>query len=127
MLKFYARLNEDDYIDGYSDIETEEFNIPFEIEKESKNYNDLSACSGNCFKIEDGIAVKKKDVALYLSEWETKRQNNERVKLLKNMLAETDYKAIKFAEGLIPSAEYETIRQERQAWREEINILEDEN
>ena len=43
---------------------------------------------------------------------------------LKFLLAQTDYKAIKYAEGLISEAEYEPIKAQRQAWREEINNLE---
>ena len=43
---------------------------------------------------------------------------------LKGMLAETDYKAIKYAEGWITSAEYEETKAQRQAWRDRINELE---
>lgn len=43
---------------------------------------------------------------------------------LKAQLAETDYKAIKFAEGWITAEEYEPIKAKRQALREKINELE---
>ena len=43
---------------------------------------------------------------------------------LKFLLAQTDYKAIKYAEGMITPQEYEPIKQQRQAWRDEINELE---
>lgn len=43
---------------------------------------------------------------------------------LKSKLAETDYKAIKYAEGFISEADYAPIRAERQAWRERIGELE---
>ena len=43
---------------------------------------------------------------------------------LKRQLAETDYKAIKYAEGWITAEEYEPIRLARQRLREEINIIE---
>lgn len=43
---------------------------------------------------------------------------------LKEELAATDYKAIKFAEGLITAEEYEPIKAERQALRDRINELE---
>lgn len=46
------------------------------------------------------------------------------INALKQNLARTDYKAIKYAEGLIPEEEYASIRQERQAWRDRINELE---
>ena len=45
---------------------------------------------------------------------------------LKMRLAETDYKAIKYAEGLMLESEYAPIRGQRQAWRDEINRLEGE-
>ena len=45
---------------------------------------------------------------------------------LKANLANTDYKAIKYAEGLISEAEYKSIKEQRQAWRDEINQLERE-
>lgn len=48
----------------------------------------------------------------------------ERVKELKNLLDESDYKAIKHSEGLITDEEYEPIKAQRQAWRDEINELE---
>lgn len=43
---------------------------------------------------------------------------------LKEELAASDYKAIKYAEGLISAEEYEPIKAERQALRDRINELE---
>lgn len=48
------------------------------------------------------------------------------IELLKVELSATDYKAIKFAEGLISEEEYAHIRAERQALRDKINELEKE-
>lgn len=45
---------------------------------------------------------------------------------LKEELAASDYKAIKFAERLITEEEYAPIRAARQALRDEINKLEQE-
>ena len=39
-------------------------------------------------------------------------------------LQQTDYKAIKFAEGLLTASEYAPVREQRNAWRNEINKLE---
>lgn len=47
-----------------------------------------------------------------------------RIKELKQLLAETDYQAIKYAEGVLSYSEYEPVRLQRIAWREEINSLE---
>jgi hypothetical protein len=45
---------------------------------------------------------------------------------LKNALKATDYKAIKYAEGELTEEEYRPIREQRRAWRAEINMLETE-
>lgn len=45
---------------------------------------------------------------------------------LQNRLAETVYRAIEFAEGLITEEEYAPIKAQRQAWRDEINKLKKE-
>ena len=43
---------------------------------------------------------------------------------LKQNLSNTDYKAIKFAEGELSEQEYASIRTQRREWRAEINRLE---
>lgn len=48
-----------------------------------------------------------------------------RIYELKELLTKSDYKAIKFAEGLYTEEEYEPIKEQRQAWRDEINRLEE--
>lgn len=45
---------------------------------------------------------------------------------LKNNLRATDYKAIKYAEGELSAEEYAETREQRRAWRAEINALEEE-
>lgn len=50
--------------------------------------------------------------------------NAEKISELKSKLAKTDYKAIKYAEGLITEAEYAPIKSQRQSWRDMINLLE---
>lgn len=47
-----------------------------------------------------------------------------KIQVLKNKLSETDYKAIKFAEGVLTLAEYYDTKMERQRIREEIRELE---
>jgi hypothetical protein len=43
---------------------------------------------------------------------------------LKKQLSDTDYKAIKYAEGQISEEEYASVRAERQSYRDRINELE---
>ena len=44
---------------------------------------------------------------------------------LKEQLAATDYKALKFFEGWLTADEYEPVKAERQAIRDKINALEE--
>ena len=44
---------------------------------------------------------------------------------LKRLLSDSDYKAIKFAEGEISAEDYESTKTQRKAWRAEINRLEE--
>lgn len=50
----------------------------------------------------------------------------DRIAELKRLLSASDYKAIKYAEGLISAEDYEETKATRQAWRDEINALESE-
>lgn len=47
-----------------------------------------------------------------------------RIAELKRMLRDSDYKAIKHAEGMLTAEEYAPVKAERQAYRDEINELE---
>ena len=57
---------------------------------------------------------------MFSKEMELQAKINE----LKYKLLQTDYQAIKFAEGELSSYEYEPIKQQRKQWRAEINALE---
>ena len=43
---------------------------------------------------------------------------------LKKLLQESDYKAIKYAEGLISESDYQETKEQRQSYRDRINELE---
>ena len=55
------------------------------------------------------------------TEENRKRDNRLRIAQLKKLLADSDYKAIKYAEGLISASDYASIKMEREMWRKEIN------
>lgn len=60
----------------------------------------------------------------YTLEEIEKRNAIKRIAELKKLLADSDYKAIKYAEGEILEEEYLPIKEQRRAWRAEINELE---
>ena len=45
------------------------------------------------------------------------------IKSLKQKLADTDYQAIKYAEGVMSESDYAPIKQQREDWRYRINYL----
>ena len=47
-----------------------------------------------------------------------------RIEMLKMCLRDTDYQAIKYAEGEMTAEEFAPIKEQRKAWRAEINALE---
>lgn len=51
---------------------------------------------------------------------------NAEITALKSLLTDTDYKALKHADGVMSAEEYEPIRQQREKWRDKINALETE-
>lgn len=66
------------------------------------------------FKVKDGELI---DISKEI-------ENHNKITELKKKLADTDYQAIKYAEGQISEQDYASIKAQRQAWRDEINELE---
>ena len=54
-------------------------------------------------------------------------ENIVKIKELKRNLQDTDYQAIKYAEGELSITDYMVVKEQRRAWRAEINTLEAEN
>ena len=54
------------------------------------------------------------------------KQKQRQIIKVKVKLHKTDYQAIKYAEGELTEEEYAPIREQRKAWRVEINALEAE-
>lgn len=46
------------------------------------------------------------------------------IRVLKSKLTDTDYKALKFMEGELTAAEFETVKNERAEWRRRIREIE---
>ena len=63
-------------------------------------------------------------VNLYTDTELTVQANRKRIAELKALLQASDYQAIKYAEGFISEADYSSIKQVRQSYRNKINELE---
>lgn len=64
-----------------------------------------------------------KNVLVYKLYTEKELAEREILKL-KKKLSDTDYQAIKYAEGLISEYDYAIIKEQREQWRNKINYLE---
>lgn len=83
---------------------------------------------GNTKRIENGVIVEipQSEIQQKIYEENARKIGEEkqnRISELKGLLASTDYKAIKYAEGEITAEEYEETKLQRRAWRAEINSL----
>ena len=70
----------------------------------------------------DMTVEEEEAILLMNSDVSVEAQINE----LKEKLRETDYQAIKYAEGLISEEDYAPAKKKRQEWRDKINELESE-
>lgn len=64
-------------------------------------------------------------------DYDNSKENHHRyiimqIDALKEHLKDTDYQAIKYAEGELTESEYAPMKQQRKAWREEIRELEEQ-
>ena len=89
-----------------------------EITVEEFDFLMCEQSKGKELKVVDGkvVALEKALTDVEIAE--------QRISELKVMLSNSDYKAIKFAEGLISQEDYVEIKNQRQYWREQINLLE---
>lgn len=79
---------------------------------------------GNGYKFELSTKTIVEDATYQKAKSKEIKLN--RIAELKSKLAQTDYKAIKYAEGHLTEEEYASLKLQRQLWRDEINKLENE-
>ena len=75
----------------------------------------------------NGELVNNPNYEDYQAEIKKERDNQkikQRIEELKQLLNETDYRAVKYAEGLYTEEEYKPYKELRQSYRDEINELE---
>ena len=110
------------YPDGHLGAFTESAELAYKLGRDIEN---------NYISIEDtqqsdinGWTYKKELCPMKTEEDKLKDQYRLEITQLKKQLSDTDYKAIKYAEGQISESEYSAIRELRQGYRDRINELE---
>lgn len=121
--KFYVRANNKGIVD-YTFLELFEKPLAKDIYVDTTKFDWIGLTDENGifnYKIENGQLVKRDKTADIQI-----MANNVRIFGLKQLLKDSDYKALKFCDGALTSEEYEPTRVQRQAWRDEINALEED-
>jgi hypothetical protein len=112
----YLVKKEGRVIPFYSEAEMKKAGFP----KADKTVSDDDFAANGCYaRLIDGKIAVGKTGAEKQAE-----QNAERVRVLKRNLADTDYIAVKIAEGAAAASQYADKLAERRAWRAEIRQLE---
>jgi len=117
-MRINYEVNEENVLVGWTEIPFDENKPWIEVEEGVELHVGFDM-------VIDGILVKCDEAyEQYQAELKEKHDRQIQIHQLKKKLADTDYQAIKHSEGLISGEEYETIKNERQSWRDEINKLE---
>lgn len=107
--------------DGYALI-ADDFDIS--VFTASRGFVNIDVKDGYCV----GMSVNQAALDTYLAEHSDPDpkivEYEAEIAALKQNLADTDYKAIKYAEGEISEEDYAPIKAQRQEWRVRINELE---
>ena len=74
--------------------------------------------------IDDKFTIKRRNPTKEELEADNRQVVKREIVELKRKLSDTDYKAIKYAEGFLTEEEYKETKTQRQMWRDRINELE---
>ena len=115
------------YVLGENNLITSWTAVPFHEERPWVEVEDYDSIHLGFDKVVNGEFVADAEgYAAYIAAQAARQAKLDRIAELKGLLAASDYKAIKYSEGLMTEEEYAPIKVQRQAWRAEINELEEE-
>ena len=115
---FYEKIYEDGHLGSFTQSAELAYKSGWDIENNFIAIEDTQQSDIN------GWTYRKEPCPMKTKEDLLKDQYRLEIQQLKKQLSDTDYKAIKFAEGQISESEYSAIRAERQGYRDRINELE---
>lgn len=133
-----VELTEYDLTKGYLKTDVIETEIPEQIATEEQYHYEVVKAYANGGKdvkkvvdvegrprVPAHIATEEIKIYVPYTEKELERISAQReIGELKALLSQTDYRAIKFAEGVISAEQYAPDKAQRQTWRERIGELE---
>ena len=117
---FYNKIYEDGRIGSFTQSAKLAYELGLDIEHNYIAIADVQQSDINGdYYVKELCPMKTKEDLL-------KDQYRLEITQLKKQLSDTDYKAIKYAEGILTEEEYAPDKLQRAYWRERINLLEQE-
>lgn len=113
---YYEKLYEDGHLGSFTESPEMAYKMGWYENRISKDDVQQSALNGWTYRKE--VCPMKSERELQIEGW------NREIFELKEELNRTDYRAIKYAEGVLTDEEYQETGIQRQVWRKRINELE---
>lgn len=115
---FYDKTYEDGHLGSYTESAETAYKMGWDIEHNYIPIADTEKSDVNGFTYPKELCPHKSERDKQIELW------NREIFELKEELSQTDYKAIKYAEGVLTDEDYQQTGIQRQAWRKRINELE---
>lgn len=115
---FYDKTYEDGHLGSYTESAEMAYKFGWDIEHNYILIADTEQSDVNGFTYPKELCPHKSERDKQIELW------NREIFELKEELQRTDYKAIKYAEGVLTDEDYQPTGIQRQAWRKRINELE---
>ena len=115
---FYEKIYEDGHLGSYTQSAEQAYKMGWDIENNYILIADTEQSDVNGWTYRKELCPHKSERDLQIEVW------NREIVELKEELQRTDYKAIKYAEGVLTDEDYQSTGIQRQAWRKRINELE---
>ena len=115
---FYDKTYEDGHLGSYTESAEMAYKFGWDIEHNYILIADTEKSDVNGFTYPKELCPHKSERDKQIELW------NREIFELKEELQRTDYKAIKYAEGVLTDEDYQQTGIQRQAWRKRINELE---
>ena len=115
---FYDKTYEDGHLGSYTESAEMAYKMGWDIEHNYIPIADTEKSDVNGWTYPKELCPHKSERDKQIELW------NREIFELKEELSQTDYKAIKYAEGVLTDEDYQQTGIQRQAWRKRINELE---
>ena len=117
---FYEKIYEDGHLGSFTQSAELAYKSGWDIENNYISIEDTQQSDIN------GWTYRKELCPMKTEQDKLRDQYRLEITQLKKQLSDTDYKAIKYAEGILTEEEYAPDKLQRAYWRERINLLEQE-